>query len=196
MIVAIVTILVAYGADVETCNSKGNSALHMASMGGHVEVVCGLTAHGQLINLRNRDGLTALMYAVYNDFVDIAVLLLGHGASYSDLLVSVDQKKLNRSSRERKLCVGSSCLRRCEKLLLYAAQRGLADVIAGLIELPLDGLDIYRDVRFLSTNEEDENDDRAYRYSASAEIYSYRLVFSPHIHLPRPPSVANNSLTD
>ena len=159
-------------------------------------MACGLTAHGQLINLRNRDGLTALMYAVYNDFVDIAVLLLGHGASYSDLLVSVDQKKLNRSSRERKLCVGSSCLRRCEKLLLYAAQRGLADVIAGLIELPLDGLDIYRDVRFLSTNEEDENDDRAYRYSASAEIYSYRLVFSPHIHLPRPPSVANNSLTN
>lgn len=67
---------------------------------------------------------------------------------------------------------------------MYASQHGprYSRVIEGLIN-HIDGLDIYKEVRFLSTSEEDEHDDRAYRFSTRAAVYSRRYSLIDTIFL-------------
>lgn len=59
---------------------------------GHMKIVCTLATYDNIRNSYNRDGISPLMFAVYNDYLNIAVHLLENEASFDDLLVNVDQK--------------------------------------------------------------------------------------------------------
>jgi hypothetical protein len=51
------------GADPDICDSHGQSALRLAAAGGHSEVITELIAHGALVDARDDQGRTPLMFA-------------------------------------------------------------------------------------------------------------------------------------
>ncbi|XP_046371250.2 serine/threonine-protein phosphatase 6 regulatory ankyrin repeat subunit A-like [Haliotis rufescens] len=56
--------LIQAGADVKLTNNKGNSALHLASVGNSIEVVKKLIGSGADVNQRNEEGNTPLHFAL------------------------------------------------------------------------------------------------------------------------------------
>ena len=58
----------------------GNTLLHMASQGGHVELAGGLLDRGASHSAKDEDGWDALFFACLHDRLAVAALLLDRGA--------------------------------------------------------------------------------------------------------------------
>lgn len=96
-----VAVLLEAGADVNAVDSDGLSALMWASGSeasedggykkglmekptmGHYEVVQTLLEYGAMIDTRDKDGITAIMYACFNGHTSAVKTLLNHGADAS-----------------------------------------------------------------------------------------------------------------
>lgn len=72
---------IARGAHVNGRNREGNTALHEAARGGHMEVARLLLGCGARINALNRDGLTPVLLAVREDRRRLVEHLVKQGAS-------------------------------------------------------------------------------------------------------------------
>ncbi len=68
------------GAEVNTKDNDGWTALMWAARNGHTEIAELLLKHGAEVNAKNNDGETAFIYAVLRVNVDVAELLLRQGA--------------------------------------------------------------------------------------------------------------------
>ena len=70
------------GAIVNRKNSRGRTALHVASCSGHLEVVAFLVENGAQVNgTSDAIGRTALHYACNSGHLKVATFLLENGAS-------------------------------------------------------------------------------------------------------------------
>jgi uncharacterized protein len=100
------------GADINTKDKDGVTALWIASQQGHADVVKLLLSKGAEVNVRrNEDGITAVYIASLNGHADVVALLLENGAD-------VDMKKTTNGITA-----------------LWAASRnGHADVVKLLLE--------------------------------------------------------------
>ncbi|NLO91481.1 MAG: ankyrin repeat domain-containing protein [Elusimicrobia bacterium] len=76
----IITMFLAAGADINSKNRDGITALMSASANGYMETVKFLTEKGIDINARDNSGMTALRYANANENDDVARLLKTLGA--------------------------------------------------------------------------------------------------------------------
>lgn len=65
------------------CLQKGNTALHIASLGGKLEVVKILLEHGSPVNSQSQLGFTPLYMAAQENKDDVVRFLLEHGADPS-----------------------------------------------------------------------------------------------------------------
>ncbi|QJT94912.1 ankyrin repeat domain-containing protein [Wolbachia endosymbiont of Diaphorina citri] len=63
--------LIAQGADLETKDNNGNTALHNACSNGHLKVVEYLIEKGASLKAKNKEGKTPLDLAVQKDYADI-----------------------------------------------------------------------------------------------------------------------------
>ncbi|XP_071086114.1 ankyrin repeat domain-containing protein 50-like isoform X2 [Haliotis cracherodii] len=80
------------GADVSLVDNKGNNTLHVACMGGHVDMVKYILSHGLVdINSHGQDGRTPLMLATQWEPRAVFDLLVKEGADLSQ----VDNKRNN-----------------------------------------------------------------------------------------------------
>ena len=61
---------------------SGLTMLHLASYGGHVELVKGLLDLGANVHQKSSDGLDALCFAVSKQRMDVIDLLLSRGATF------------------------------------------------------------------------------------------------------------------
>lgn len=68
------------GIDLDTRNCDGDTALILASRGGHIEIAELLLARGADPNLQDKFGYTALMSASYRGYAEIVGMLLKRGA--------------------------------------------------------------------------------------------------------------------
>lgn len=67
-------------------NEDGDTALHLAVLGGKDELAEKLIKAGARVNLKNKEGDTPIKLCEYSKFGDkMSKLLLKHGASASDL---------------------------------------------------------------------------------------------------------------
>ncbi|WAR03499.1 ZDH17-like protein [Mya arenaria] len=77
-----VVLLMSYGADPSVRDGEGCSCIHLAAQFGHTSIVAYLIAKGQDVDMLDKNGMTALMWASYRVFgYDPARLLLTFGAS-------------------------------------------------------------------------------------------------------------------
>jgi ankyrin repeat protein len=77
-------ILLQHGAVIDINDSKGDTPLHLASWEGHVEVsLTLLSASADIDRLSGRDGSTPLWCVITAHHIDLARLLLKHGARIS-----------------------------------------------------------------------------------------------------------------
>lgn len=76
---AVVEFLTAHGANVN-CEKTGNTALMMASRGGHLLVVRHLVVNGLDVNHRNKYGSTAIMWASLGGHLAVVEYLMANGA--------------------------------------------------------------------------------------------------------------------
>ncbi len=67
--------LLAKGADVNTKNDDGWTALMLAAKGGYIDIVKLMLTNGAEINVKNMGGFTAFMYAVVEDHNSIVKIL-------------------------------------------------------------------------------------------------------------------------
>jgi ankyrin repeat protein len=80
----------AHGADPNTCNEKGSTALHIAAREGCLDGIHSLLSLGALINCTNDDGYTPIHYATFGGWPEAAKALLAHGARESDFAKARD----------------------------------------------------------------------------------------------------------
>ena len=71
---------IAAGADVNTSDNNGNTALIWAAFKGHANIVILLLNRGADVNATNNDGITALMWAAENGHTHVVRSLLDNGA--------------------------------------------------------------------------------------------------------------------
>lgn len=79
--VALVQLLLDYGANVNARSREGLTPLHNATLCNHVEVVRLLLKHDADPTLAPANGLTPLHWAVMRNYPEIILLLLTHGAN-------------------------------------------------------------------------------------------------------------------
>ena len=99
---SMITTLIEKGADpnlyshYERGKSTGQTALHVASKSGKIEVVNCLLMHGCNVNASDTKGWTPLHNAICEDKIDVAFKLLGNGADprQSFSISSIDVKNL------------------------------------------------------------------------------------------------------
>jgi rhodanese-related sulfurtransferase len=77
---ALVQELIAAGADLESVNTDGNTALWAACYAENLDIIELLLAAGANINHQNGDGVSALIYTASAGKTDVVALLLAHGA--------------------------------------------------------------------------------------------------------------------
>ncbi|KAK3113486.1 hypothetical protein LTR53_009164, partial [Teratosphaeriaceae sp. CCFEE 6253] len=76
--------LLRHGASMRTEDAKGDTPLHLAAWAGHCEAICALLANGADVDwLSGRDGYSPLWCAISAYHIDVARLLLKHGARVS-----------------------------------------------------------------------------------------------------------------
>ena len=75
-----VSVLMKYGADVNTKNEDGMTALMMASMCGYYATPEAILKHGVDVNVTDNDGNTALYWALWDGHRETAELLRRYGA--------------------------------------------------------------------------------------------------------------------
>ncbi|KAG8008768.1 Ankyrin-3, partial [Nibea albiflora] len=71
------------GVDINICNQKGNTALHIASLAGQTDVVKELVTHNANVNAQSQNGFTPLYMAAQENHMDVVQFLLDHGSSQS-----------------------------------------------------------------------------------------------------------------
>jgi hypothetical protein len=69
------------GAEVDSVDKYGSSALHHAAVRGNIEIVKILIDHGANVNLRNKRDRTPLMFAESMGHQEVIALLKAHGAN-------------------------------------------------------------------------------------------------------------------
>lgn len=69
------------GADIDSVDKGGNTALHLASKKGYINTVRLLIRAGADANLKRKDGKTALILAISGKHDDVAMLLIEKGAN-------------------------------------------------------------------------------------------------------------------
>jgi ankyrin repeat protein len=74
--IALIKSLLEKGADVNTADKDGNTALMQASNNGHTKTAKLLIEKGAEVNAIDKNGWTALMVASYNSHTETAKLLL------------------------------------------------------------------------------------------------------------------------
>ena len=86
----ILSCLILKGLDVNACESDGRSPLMIASVRGKVNSVAFLLEHGANVNLQNKNGETALYYAVsgYNGSCEVFRCLIENGADVNVCLTN------------------------------------------------------------------------------------------------------------
>ena len=112
----VATYLVEHGANIHLQDKNGDTCLHYAAEGGHVEIVTKLLALGakekqDYVNARNNSGTTPLMRTCYHGHMNVATYLIKHGAN-----IHLQDKN------------GDTCLH-------YAAERGHVEVVSKLLTL-------------------------------------------------------------
>jgi ankyrin repeat protein len=80
---ASVNVLVAASAGVNATDKQGDTALTLASMGGHTEVVRAVMAAGADVNAANDGGETALIWASVGGHTEIAQALIAAGVDWN-----------------------------------------------------------------------------------------------------------------
>ncbi len=103
-----VTSLLSYGADPTRCDHHGETPLHKAAREGYTRTV-GVLAGVSDVNARSNAGMTPLHWAALTGNVDVARLLIAHGAdphlrnegmdglTPSDLASSLGYEELGRA---------------------------------------------------------------------------------------------------
>ena len=86
----ILSCLILKGLDVNACESDGRSPLMIASVRGKVNSVAFLLEHGANVNLQNKNGKSALHYAVigYNGSCEVFRCLIENGADVNACLTN------------------------------------------------------------------------------------------------------------
>ena len=69
------------GAEVNATTWRGDTALMLASMNGHADVVKLLISYKADVNAKNRDGMSVLVAALNFDHPDIVEMLKNSGAT-------------------------------------------------------------------------------------------------------------------
>eukprot|EP00753_Platysulcus_tardus_P010289 PLAT2543.9.p1 GENE.PLAT2543.9~~PLAT2543.9.p1 ORF type:complete len:881 (+),score=272.04 PLAT2543.9:57-2645(+) len=88
--VEVAKLLIDSGADVAATNTRGETALHLASVSGHVEAVELLIDSGADVAACNMYGVTALQMACIHGRADLARLLLPHPRSSDYIATTLD----------------------------------------------------------------------------------------------------------
>lgn len=86
---AMVVLLMSYGADPSLVDGEGCAGIHLASQFGHTAIVAFLVAKGQDVDVKDRNGITPIMWAAYRVLsIDPTRLLITMGAQVNtkDLL--------------------------------------------------------------------------------------------------------------
>jgi ankyrin repeat protein len=79
--VALVTLLLDRGADVNEASAAGSTSLHKAAVLGNAELTRLLLARGANVNARNSGGQTPLTHAIFKGHDEVVALLQQHGGS-------------------------------------------------------------------------------------------------------------------
>jgi ankyrin repeat protein len=82
--------LVLAGTDINTTNNNGDTALHWAALGDHLDVVKFLHSKGIDINRTNQSGGSALHWAARKGHVEIVRYLLSSGVCMQDVSLCID----------------------------------------------------------------------------------------------------------
>ncbi|XP_068030734.1 ankyrin-1 isoform X10 [Anomalospiza imberbis] len=69
------------GVDINTCNQKGNTALHIAALAGQQDVVRELVNYGANVNAQSQKGFTPLYMAAQENHLEVVKFLLENGAN-------------------------------------------------------------------------------------------------------------------
>ena len=81
----VVELLINHGANIESTDSDGYTALMIANLRAQYEILTLLINKGAAMNTQNNDGSTALMNAISEHFFENVELLLKNGADLLDL---------------------------------------------------------------------------------------------------------------
>ncbi len=88
------------GADFNISNEFGITPLMSASHTGNVTLVRFLLKHVRNVNLEDKEGNTALYYAVENSHLEVVKVLHEHGARISDFIymysITMNKKQIIR----------------------------------------------------------------------------------------------------
>jgi hypothetical protein len=139
----VVEALLSKRAEVNAKTIGGVSALMMASMKGHRDVVQALLAKGAAVNAKASDGETALMDASQNGYFEIVQALLAKGADFNAKKMSDGATALMLASQTGHLDVVQALLSAKADVnakasngataLMLASQAGHLDVVQALL---------------------------------------------------------------
>jgi len=96
------------GADKNSCDRFGYSALDLAAQNGHAECLALLIDAGASINTKSNMGYSALDWAIQNNYKTCIKILIDHGAKLENL--SAENKK-----RYQRLRPPNQAKRKCPK---------------------------------------------------------------------------------
>jgi ankyrin repeat protein len=119
-----------HGANVNARDQYSNSALNMAALWGHGEVVARLLAAGaDLENRGSGGGMTPLANAASRGHFKLAQMLLDRGARVTDDLLSILQTKVNilEENSEAGMVTAQSVAIWRRVLELFVAERAAQD---------------------------------------------------------------------
>ncbi|GIY10660.1 palmitoyltransferase ZDHHC17 [Caerostris extrusa] len=96
---AMVVLLMHYGADPSITDGEGCQCIHLAAQFGHTSIVAYLAAKGQNVNASDKNGMTPLMWSCYRISTnDPTRLLLTLGASLTMAGASVDERNAEKDT--------------------------------------------------------------------------------------------------
>ena len=128
----IVKLLIDLGANINTCDSAGNTLLHHAAEGGHVWLAELLMGNKKLnVNIENTAGETPLTKSIMNEQEDLIKLLLTKGAQVASGSIGIALQK-NKSVKvltqllEHKADANIKCPEKDEKYNIQYTPLGLA----------------------------------------------------------------------
>lgn len=133
-------VLIADGVNINTLDNRGNSALLLAMENRSASQIQYLCEHGIDVNIRNRDGYTALIYAI-TILADqkLAAYLIQHGATFDKKILEAAWRgnldeliSFHKMYPTRKLTyLSDSCY---NSAIHYAAAAGHVNVVEWLLD--------------------------------------------------------------
>jgi ankyrin repeat protein len=157
------------GARVDEKDEWGETALMLASMGGHTEMGRLLLDKGALANEKDKDGRTALMLASERDHTEVVKLLLDKGAlldkKNEDGRTALWWASEKGHAEVVRLLLDKGALleeknRNGRTALMLASMKGHAEVVRLLLDRGalFDEKDKYGDTALMSTSEKDHTE--------------------------------------